>query len=269
MSHEVDQKRRNIVAGVAMGAAASILSSHSTRALAEDVPTTLVTGSNRGLGLEFARQYAKAGWRVIATCRKPDTATELEALAELHPQITIERLDVTDHDRIDALAEQYRDTPIDLLLNNAGIGGGAENQLFGKLKYDAYDQVLAVNTYGPIKMAEAFVDQVRASKLKKIISVSSSEGSIQLVRAPRLYWYRSSKSALNMLMKNLSKQLVRQGVTVGLVNPGPTATDFMKGVPMKLRDPVVATADMIRNIENMTIETTGSFIQYDGKPLPW
>jgi NAD(P)-dependent dehydrogenase (short-subunit alcohol dehydrogenase family) len=235
--------------------------------------TVLVTGANRGLGFEFTRQYLDRGWRIIATCRNPEKAEALNALASGSSDVLVERLDVVDHAQIDALAAKYANMPIDVLINNAGIGGGTENQLFGRLNYDAYRTVLDVNTFGPIKMAEAFVDHVKVSELKKIITVSSSQGSIASVEMPMLYWYRSSKSALNMLMVNLALQLKRRDVIVGLVTPGATATDFIdarfrKAIP-GIREPDIAAADMIRNIDRFTLENTGTFFNYDGDIVPW
>lgn len=235
--------------------------------------TVLVTGSNRGLGLEFVRIYAARGWRVIATCRRPEAADALNAIAAGNTDVIVEALDVTDHAAIDILAARYRDWPIDILINNAGIGGGSQNQLFGRLDYPVFDDVMAVNAIGPIKMAEAFMTQVRASEMKKIITVSSSQGSIASVTRPMLYWYRASKSAVNMLMTNLAAQTKRRGVIVGLVTPGATATDFIgprfrKAIP-NIRQPADATADMVRNIDRYTIETSGTFWNYDGDIIPW
>ena len=235
------------------------------------IPTVLITGANRGLGLEFTRQYVDRGWRVIATARRPDAADDLNALAEKHPGLVIiEQLDVQDFDVIDALSEKYADTPIDILLNNAGINGGARNQMFRKLQYEAFDEVLLTNTIAPLKMSEAFYENVLASQQKKIVTVSSSEGSIGGATQPRLYFYRSSKAAVNMLMVNLALQLKRKGISVGMVNPGPTDTDFMAGLPKSmLRSPTDAVADMIRNIDGLNLETSGTFWQYDGTIIPW
>ncbi len=233
----------------------------------------LVTGANRGLGLEFTRQYAERGARIIATARKPEKADELNALAADNKNITVEQLDVTDHAMIDGLAERYKDQPIDVLLNNAGIGGNSSNQIFGRMDFDTFDRVMAVNVKGPMKMCEAFRKNVRASDHKKMIAVSSSQGSIASVGSPMLYWYRSSKSALNMCMVNLAAQLQRRRVIVGLVTPGATATDF---IPEQFRDaikgiqtPPDATADMIRNIDRFTVASTGMFYDYDGTIVPW
>jgi NAD(P)-dependent dehydrogenase (short-subunit alcohol dehydrogenase family) len=231
--------------------------------------TVLITGSNRGIGLELARQYAAQGWRVIATCRKPDEAEELRSLAAAHPLVTIEKLDVTDFAAIDALAAKYAGTPIDVLMNNAGITGGPVPQLFGKMQWPVFEEVLRTNAIAPLKMAEAFVKSVEMSGQKKIVSVTSSEGSIGGVSAPRMYFYRSSKAALNMEMRNLAFQLKKRGVAVGLVNPGPVATDMMKGVPMPLREIPAAAADIIRITKNLNLENTGSFWNYDGVILSW
>ncbi len=233
----------------------------------------LVTGANRGLGLEFTRQYAERGARIIATARSPEKADALNALAANNSNITVEQLDVTDHAMIDALAARYVDQPIDLLLNNAGIGGDSSDQIFGRMNFDTFDQVMAVNVKGPMKMCEAFRKQVRASDHKKMVAVSSSQGSIASVGSPMLYWYRSSKAALNMCMVNLAAQVQRRKVIVGLVTPGATATDFIpeqfRKAIKSIQEPPVAAADMIRNIDRFTVANTGTFFDYDGTIVPW
>jgi len=232
--------------------------------------TVLITGSNRGIGLEFARRYAERGWRVLATCRSPAAAPELQALAKEFPLLTVETLDVLDHVGIDALAQRFADLPIDVLLNNAGIGGGGDNQLFTKLNYDVFYEVMAVNAVGPIKVCEAFLRNVQASGQKKMITVSSSQGSIGSVDSPRLYWYRASKSAVNMLMVNLAFQLKGRGITLGLVTPGATDTDFMKGLPKRMLRPVAdAVSDMLREIDRFELSRTGQFVDTTGAVLPW
>jgi len=233
----------------------------------------LVTGANRGLGLEFTRQYAERGARIIATARKPDEADVLNALAADNSNITVEQLDVTDHDAIDALATRYADQPIDLLLNNAGIGGPSSDQIFGRMNFDTFDQVMAVNVKGPMKICEAFRKHVRASDHKKMVAVSSSQGSIASVGSPMLYFYRSSKAALNMCMVNLAAQVQRRKMIVGLVTPGATATDFIpeqfRAAIKGIQEPPVAAADMIRNIDRFTVANTGTFFDYDGTIVPW
>jgi len=236
-------------------------------------PTTLITGANRGIGLEFTRQYLEMGWNVIATARKPGKADQLIDLKEKYPDhLTIQQLDVTDHERIDELALELKSVPIDLLLNNAGISGGSSNQIFGNMDYDIYESVLSVNTIGPLKMAEAFYPHVKNSELKKIVSVSSSEGSIGTSfkrGGGRLFFYRSSKTALNMVMVNLAFQLKSRGIAVGMVNPGLTDTDFVSDMPFPMRSAELAVSDMIRNIETISVDNTAAYINYNGKPVPW
>lgn len=269
------QRTRSRIARAALLAGLAMLTAiagaaDSGPAGADYVPTVLVTGANRGIGLEFARQYAARGARVIATARNPSEATELNALAAANPAVTVEKLDVTDHAAIDALAAKYAATPIDLLINNAGISGGSQNQMFGKMNYAVFEEVLRVNTIGALKMSEAFMPQVLASRDKRIVTVSSSEGSITRVDSSRLYFYRASKAAVNMVMKNLAYQVRSKGVSVGLVNPGMTDTDLMKGLPKSvLRPPADAVRDMMRNIDTLTVENTASFWEYDGTILPW
>lgn len=239
------------------------------------IPTTLITGANRGIGFEFAKQYLAKGWRVIATCRKPEAADDLITLQAEYPDLLIiDKLDVRDHTQIDLLAERYNNTRIDVLLNNAGISGGQIDQMFGRFNYETYNAVLETNTIGPLKMAEAFYPHVRDSRHKKIITVSSSEGSISNVfkRGGRLFFYRSSKSALNMVMVNLAYMLKDRGIVVAMVNPGPTNTDFMASLAamgFPLRKTEVAVSDMMRNIDALSIENTGAYLNYNGKTVPW
>ena len=239
------------------------------------IPTTLITGANRGIGFEFAKQYLAKGWRVIATCRKPEAADDLITLQAQYPELLIiDKLDVRDHTQIDLLAERYNNTRIDVLLNNAGISGGQIDQMFGRFNYETYNAVLETNTIGPLKMAEAFYPHVRDSRHKKIITVSSSEGSISNVfkRGGRLFFYRSSKSALNMVMVNLAYMLKDRGIVVAMVNPGATNTDFMASLAamgFPLRKTEVAVSDMMRNIDALSIENTGAYLNYNGKTVPW
>lgn len=271
-----DPDRRSFMAGAALAALGALTARIGAAAGPEATaplngpPTVLITGSNRGIGLEFARRYAAAGYRVIATCRRPAEARELNALAAATPSLTVEKMDVLDHEGIDALASRYAGQPIDILLNNAGISGGGGNQFFGKFNYAVFPEVMAVNAVGPVKVAEAFLANVRASGQKKIMTVSSSQGSIGSVDAPRLYWYRASKAAVNMIMANLALQLKNRGIIVGLVTPGATDTDFMAGLPKKMLRPVTeAVSDMMREMDKFTLATTGRFVDTRGKTLPW
>jgi NAD(P)-dependent dehydrogenase (short-subunit alcohol dehydrogenase family) len=233
--------------------------------------TVLVTGASRGIGLEFAKQYAARGYMVIATARDPAKAAELQALAAANKNVKLERLDVLDHASIDALAAKYKGTAIDILVNNAGIGGGGSNQVFGKINYAVFDEVMKTNVEGPLKVAEAFIDHVAASRQKKVMMVSSSQGSIASVRSASLYFYRASKSALNMVTVNLAKAVKDRGVIVGMVAPGATDTDFMIEVRgrMPLGKPDERTAGMIAQIDAFTLDKSGQFTEWTGETIPW
>ncbi|MEZ5565387.1 MAG: SDR family oxidoreductase [Gammaproteobacteria bacterium] len=239
--------------------------------LAADSPTVLITGSSRGIGLELARQYAERGWHVIATARTPGKAKALQEIASRHPNVTLEALDVTNHAQIDALAKKYQGKPIDVLLNNAGISGADEMGSFGHLDYAVYNKVHAVNVIGPLKMAEAFLPNVAASQQKKIINITSTEGSIGSVKTRGgSYFYRSSKAALNMAMRSLSLDLKRQGITVGLVSPGFVKDDFTKGIDLPIMiTPQESAAAVIKVIDDYDLAKTGTFIRHTGAGAPW
>ena len=164
-----------------------------------DKSTVLITGSNRGIGLSLAENYAEQGWNVIATCRNPDKAIDLISLRGKYDNVNIEQLDVTSQKQINALAEKYKGIPIDVLLNNAGILGDTKDQVFGALNEETFEQVFAVNTFAPLKVSEAFVEHVSLSEQKKIVSMTSGLGSMQITaNQSYFYFYRMSKAALNM-----------------------------------------------------------------------
>lgn len=238
--------------------------------IAADTPTVLITGANRGIGFELARQYAERGWQVIATTRTPAEAMALMAIAKQRANVTVEALDVTDHAQIDALAAKYKGRPVDVLLNSAGISGGDEAGAFGALNYDVYDKVHAVNVIGPLKMAEAFLPNVAASQQKKIISITSTEGSITRTTRGGGYFYRSSKVALNMVMHSLAIDLKPKGITVGLVSPGLVKTDFTRGLdlPMMITAEQSATA-VIKVIDGYDLAMTGKFMRHSGEEAAW
>jgi NAD(P)-dependent dehydrogenase (short-subunit alcohol dehydrogenase family) len=238
-------------------------------------PTVLITGASRGIGFELARQYAELGWGVIATCRNPDSAAALRGLAANFDDVLIERLDVTDFDEMDALADRYAGVPIDVLINNAGILGGNDRQKFGSFDYTAFDEVMAVNVVGPIRMTELFIDNVAMSEQKKIMNISSLVGSIQMT-FPGQNFYRTSKAALNMSMRTIAKELRgskepgRKEIIVGLIHPGVVATDFAKNVPIPMISPQESAAAVIAVIDSyQDRRQSGDFMSYTGKELPW
>lgn len=250
--------------------AALVQAAETAAAPGSYVPTVFITGADKGMGLEMARQFAARGDHVIATTRNPAGATDLNALAHANPLVSVDKLDVTSQADIDALVAKYKDKPIDILINNAGINGGMQNQMLGKFNYAEYETVLRVNTIAPLHISEAFLPNVLASHDKKIVAISSSEGSIGKVDSARLYFMRASKAALNMEMKNLAVALKPKGVSIGIINPGMVDTDFMKGAPKKMLRPVdEAVRGIIRNIDSLNVTNTGTFMSYDGTTLPW
>jgi NAD(P)-dependent dehydrogenase (short-subunit alcohol dehydrogenase family) len=236
--------------------------------------TVLVTGSNRGLGLEFAKQYAALGWTVIATARNPDGAAELQELAKKYRKVTIEKLDLLDTAAIKALAAKYAGKPIDLIVNNAGVLGDLGKQKLGSFDYSEFEQVMAVNVYGPLAVAEAFREHVAASAQKKIVSVTSGSGMITVPGNLGPYFYRASKVGLNMVMKVLADDLRGSGVIVSLIAPGTADTDMRRslvGAERASRDqtPAAAVSAMIRVIDGLTIAQSGLPLNFTGQQLPW
>ena len=231
------------------------------------MPTVVVTGANRGLGLEFARQYAAAGWQVIATCRAPDAATELQKLAaESGGRVRVLGMNVTDPKSVRSAAAALKGEAIDLLLNNAGVGGPPGQQL-GNLDYDAWARVLDTNTLGPMRVVEALRENVARSKLKRIVTITSAMGSIEDNASGGRYAYRSSKAAVNMVMKSLSIDLAPRGITCVVVHPGWVRTDM--GGPDGKITPAESVRALRSLIDAIKPEDSGKFFNYDGKPYPW
>jgi len=231
------------------------------------MPTLLITGANRGLGLEFARQYAADGWQVFAACRAPAAATELQRLAaESGARIRVIEMNVTDTASVRAAAAGLNGEAIDLLLNNAGVGGPPGQQL-GSLDYAAWTRVLDTNSLGPMRVTEAFLENVAKSHLKQIVTITSGMGSIEDNTSGGRYAYRSSKAAVNMVMKSLSVDLAPRGITCIVMNPGWVRTD-MGGSGGKL-SPAESIKAMRSVIAALKPEDSGKFLNYTGKPYPW
>ena len=242
-----------------------------------DKSTVLITGSNRGIGLSLAENYAEQGWNVVATCRKPDKATDLISLKEKYDNVNIEQLDVTSQKQINALAEKYKGIPIDVLLNNAGILGDIRDQVFGALNEETFEQVFAVNTLAPLKVSEAFVEHVSLSEQKKIISMTSGLGSMQITaNQSYFYFYRMSKAALNMAVVAMNASLRKQGIISALIAPGQVDTKLL--AESGYRGPNKITPDesaksLIRIIDSLSQETINKngnkAINVDDRVLPW
>ena len=228
--------------------------------------TVLITGANRGLGLEFCRQYAEQGWHVIACSRNPDDAFDLNNLAG-HPNIQLETLDVSKFEQIDALSRKLADQPIDILINNAGIYADHRSNGFGHLDYQAWTHSLLINTQAPVKMAEAFLAQIKNGDKKLIVAISSLMGSMADNEGGGSIFYRSSKAALNAAMKSLAIDLANQSVGVLIFHPGWVKTDM--GGPNALINADQSISGMCALIDNFSLDQSGSFVKYDGTPMPW
>jgi len=240
--------------------------------------TVLITGANSGIGLELAKQYAEKGWVVIATHRHSDTPESLAELSAKFKSVRVERMDVQKPDDVHALATRMRGQPIDVLINNAGIFSlgdwldRADNrQHFGTLDYASFDQFMQINVRGPVLVTEAFVDNVRASTQKKVISVTSTIGTISTPEvATNAFWYGTSKAALNKATVTLAAVLKRDGIIVVPMHPGAVRVEKQASVkvPGMIETPDSVRA-MIRTIDSLTLKDTAKFVSYDGKPLPW
>lgn len=229
-----------------------------------EISQVLITGTNRGIGLEFVKQYAQDGWKVIACCRNPDAAIELQAVANSYPGIRIFRLDVEDFTQIDHLALQLGGESIDVLINNAGIYPESH---WGGVDIDAWVKAFKVNCMAPLKMAEAFTPHISKSQLKKIATLSSKMGSIADNTSGGSYIYRTSKVAANMAMKSLSIDLKAFGIAVVTLHPGWVLTEM--GGANALIDTQESVSGLRKVIDRLNLSSTGQFVAYDGKEIPW
>ncbi|WP_341703686.1 SDR family oxidoreductase [Ferrovibrio sp.] len=226
------------------------------------MPTLLISGANRGIGLELTARYLADGWDVIACCRDPQAAT---ALAGLKGSLAIAPLEVTDDAAIDALATKYRDRAIDLLINNAGIYGNRDGAR-AISDFDGFRRVLAVNVVAPMKMALALLPSLQKAKTAKIATISSRMGSI--AEAPGgSYVYRTSKAAVNAAMRNLAMDLKADAIACFTLHPGWVKTDM--GGPSAAIDVATSGAGLKKVIDGATMKDTGKFFNYDGSEIPW
>jgi NAD(P)-dependent dehydrogenase (short-subunit alcohol dehydrogenase family) len=242
-----------------------------------EADTVLVTGANSGIGLEFAKDYAVAGWTVIATHRHDKTPESLVALANKYRNVQVERLDVIDQAQIDALVTKLKGTPIDVLINNAGVysdpKGDPNTQSFGTFDFALFDTIMAVNVKGPLMVTQAFASNVKASKQKKVVNISSTNGSItQPLPGAYAVFYRASKAALNREMLLVALALKDDGVIVVLFHPGAVLTErqeYLRGKYPGMVETSFAVRHMIETIGKLTLKDSGRFMLYDGTTVPW
>ena len=228
--------------------------------------TILITGTNRGIGLELTRQFAATNWRVLACCRQPQHASELQSLAAQYSNIELFELDVTDYAQVAALADRLKDIPIDILLSNAG-SYGPKGYSFGDVDPQAWRDVLETNTIAPLMLAQAFVSQVAASRQKLIAVISSKVGSIADNQGGGGYIYRSSKTAVNQVVKSLSVDLAPLNISVVSLHPGWVQTEM--GGPNAL----ISTTESVSGLQQILLQAgpdqSGQFLEYNGKTIPW
>ncbi len=227
----------------------------------------LITGANRGIGLEMVKHSMEQGWRVFACCRNPHNAESLFNVAKLsNGQVSVHIADMLELSTIQALAYELRNEPVDILINNAGIYG-SDNNKFGSVDSGSWLQAFQVNTIAPLKMVEAFAENLTMSKQKLVACMSSKMGSMADNGYGNSYIYRSSKAALNAVVKSLSIDLKEQAVISVALHPGWVKTD------MGGENAEISTRECVQklflNLSTLTINDSGRFIDIDGSDIPW
>ena len=242
-------------------------------AQASHADTVLITGANSGLGLELARQYAKAGWTVIAVHRRDSTPPTLADLGKQYAKVRVERMDVGNEAEVRALSSKMKDVPIDVLINNAANTDTGDTQRFGKLDYALGREVLATNVLGALLVTETFLPQIEAGNQKKVISITSTHASLsQPLGGGGAIFYRASKAGLNRAMLAVSEDLRPKGIAVALVNPGSMRMSVEEPATNAYGDRVmvdIVAGTMIRTIGRISMAESGHFMHYDGTMLAW
>ena len=231
------------------------------------MPTILITGANKGIGLELAKQYSQTNWQVIACCRSPSDASELQALKQASKDhFSIYSLELASIDNIVTFSNQVQGQPIDILINNAAVFGPTSTT-WKTVDPTAWLDVFKINTIAPFVLAEKLAKNITNSELKMIVNMSSNMGSIEENTAGGEYIYRSSKAALNMITKSLSIDLKELGINVISLHPGWVKTS------MGGSNALITTQECVTGIRKvlsaLTAEDSGAFIGYDGKRLEW
>jgi NAD(P)-dependent dehydrogenase (short-subunit alcohol dehydrogenase family) len=249
-----------IAAGVGAGNASESSNNEPATHDQDQKQTVFITGANRGLGLEFARQFSAAGWNVIGTSRRPDEAAELKALG-----VRMLQLDVADQASVDRLESDLGKQAVDLLINNAGIFPRVST--LAEVDFNDVSRTFAVNTLGPMRVTRALLPNLRLGAAKVIVNITSGLGSIADNESGRYYGYRESKAALNMFTRSLAAELSDEGFTVIVMSPGWVQTDM--GGPNATLEPSQSIAGMRAVIDRLTPAENGTFWSYDGSRLPW
>ena len=228
--------------------------------------TILITGTNRGIGLEFTQQCLARGDRVIATCRDIEAADALKQLRSDYDKLEIRQLDVSSTESMLEFVQLLADTPIDIFINNAGVYG-PRNAKFGEVDGQLWASVLQVNSIAPLMLSQLLMPNLRRGKDKKMLYLSSKMGSIDDNSGGGSYVYRSSKTALNSAVKSLAIDLAGEGFSAAVLHPGWVLTDM--GGPNALIDTNTSVAGMLKVVDDLDPQTSGSFFNYDGSIIAW
>ncbi len=228
--------------------------------------TILITGTNRGIGLEFVKQTLARGEKVIATCRDTKAAIELMQLQQSHENLEVRQLDVASEESMQAFAAQLENIAIDVFINNAGVYGPPSAK-FGSVDGQVWASVLKVNSIAPLLLTQLLLPNLRLGKAKKLLYLTSKMGSIEDNSGGGSYIYRSSKTALNSVVKSLAIDLAGEGFSAALLHPGWVLTDM--GGPNALIDTATSVTGMLKVVDNLNPDCSGSFFNYDGSIIPW
>lgn len=232
------------------------------------MPTALITGANRGIGLEFTRQLAAQGWQVLACCRHPDSTEALQQLSAMFPgKLGLYPLAVEEPAQIEALAGRLRGQAVDLLINNAGYYPGGMNEIFGHTNREMWLRAFEINTIAPLQISEALLENLALGQGKTIALITSKMGSMGDNTSGGCYLYRTSKAALNMVATSLAQDLEPRGIKVALLHPGWVRTD-MGGAGAEL-DVADSAAGILRTLAGLTPADHGGFFDHRGTPIPW
>lgn len=239
--------------------------------------TVLITGASRGIGLALAHVYAENGDDVIATCRNPDAATQLQEVANQMPSIRIMALDVGNAQSINSLADTLKKQPIDILINNAGILSGADpklcaldqdpSQALGSVQEAALQELFRINTIAPVMVTQALLGPLRQSSTKKIVMISSGWGSIAGMTDDVPLGYGASKAALNAVTKSIALSLQKERFVVVTLSPGWVETD-MGGHGADL-SPDESASRLYQVVKSITPAQNGQFLRHTGEILAW
>ena len=226
----------------------------------------LITGTNRGIGLEFVKHYLKNNEKVIATCRNKNSAKELLKLKNMTSNLSLVELDVSNPDSINEFSSKITGQPIDTFINNAGIFGPRNNE-FGNVNAKEWLEVFNINTIAPLLITQKILKNLRLGKNKKLVFISSKVGSIEDNTGGGMYIYRSSKTALNQVIKSLSIDFKDESFIAAALHPGWVQTDM--GGPNALIDKKTSVKGMTRVIDSLILKNSGRFYNYDGSLIPW